>query len=64
MKINEINKKIFEVNPPAELNLALFPKFVPENMRFKCYLCNYTGINDKMLTKHISVLHPDNHCYL
>lgn len=64
MKIDEINKKIFESAPPDDLNLALFPKFVPENLRFKCSSCNYTGVNEEKLKKHISVNHPDNQCYL
>lgn len=66
MKIIELNKKIVEVDFQGNLNLELYPPFVPKNRRYKCSIpsCTYTGMTEDMLKKHISILHPDCQCYM
>lgn len=66
MKIIELNKKIIEVAPKDDINLLKFPQLIPKNKLYKCSIlsCAYTGINEKMLKKHISVLHSSNENYM
>lgn len=64
MRIDEINLKIVEVSPHNNLNMELYPTFIPIIKRFKCSVCAYIGMNEDMLKKHISINHQDHHCYL
>jgi len=66
MKIDELNKKVIEVTPQDNLNMSLYPKYIPKNKLYKCSVvsCTYTGVSEDMLKEHISILHPSCQYYL
>ncbi|XP_050525201.1 uncharacterized protein LOC126896453 isoform X2 [Daktulosphaira vitifoliae] len=66
IKNNELNKRIIEKLIPSDQDLSMIPDFVPKNKRYKCSIpsCSYLGINEDMLKKHISILHPEYQCYI
>lgn len=65
MKRDELDKKIVEVDPDKNLNIDIFPQFIPKNIQFKCPipLCISTNITKDTLMKHISILHPNHQYY-
>lgn len=67
MKIDELNMKIVEVPFTNDLDIELFPPFIPKIKRFQCSegTCNQQFFSDDDLLKtHISIIHKDFQFYL
>lgn len=67
MKIDLLNMKIVEVFSTDDLDIELYPPFIPKIKRFQCSegTCNQQFFSDEDLLKtHMSIIHKDFQFYL